>query len=138
MLDYHKYLALQSNLLSEFVMCYLWILSSGKKKIWMFSWYKKIIPLHWNLWFAVNLLFLQRMGKKIEMLQRWALFIFLMKGCIIYFLYGCCSCQGESLSSAPLWETQYPFLWHWVPQRGQCWLTACHYDVLFHLCYGEN
>lgn len=32
MLDYHKYLALQSNLLSEFVMCYLWILSLGKKK----------------------------------------------------------------------------------------------------------
>lgn len=37
MLDYHKYLALQSNLLSEFVMCYLWKLSSGKeKKKWMF------------------------------------------------------------------------------------------------------
>lgn len=65
MLDYHKYLALQSNLLSEFVMCYLWKLSSRKeKKAGCFSWDEKIIPLHRNLWFVVNLLYLQKMGKK--------------------------------------------------------------------------
>lgn len=46
--------------------------------------------------------------EKIEMLWRGVLFIFLMKGCIIYFLYGCSSCQGEQLGSALLRQRQYP------------------------------